>query len=152
MTDDEVRDRLRTLFDSQSLGVLATSKASQVHATLVAFAVTDDLGEVVFATSRATRKYEMLRANPRAALLVDNRSNEVSDFRDAVAAAAHGPAEEVEAGRRDGLAALYLRKHPYLREFVGAPTCSLMRILVETYDLVRNFQEVSVLRIRDGLD
>ena len=81
MQDDEVRDRLRRLLREQPLGVLATSGAAGPHATLVAFTVTDDLSEIVFATSRATRKFASLRHDPRAALLVDDRSNEVSDFR-----------------------------------------------------------------------
>jgi nitroimidazol reductase NimA-like FMN-containing flavoprotein (pyridoxamine 5'-phosphate oxidase superfamily) len=152
MTDHELRDRLRRLFRSQSLGVLATSDTTRVHATLVAFAVSDDLSEALFATSRATRKFEMLNSNPKTALLVDDRGNRVDDFRDAVAATIHGPAEEVSGTRRKELEALYLEKHPYLSDFLRAPSCALLRIAVESYDLVRNFQEVHVLRLVHGSD
>jgi len=93
----------------------------------------------------------LMRRNPRAALLVDDRTNQVSDFRDAQAATAHGLAAEVEAGNMEEMRALYLGRHPYLEEFVRAPTCALMSIAVETYDLVGNFQEVHVLRVGDGL-
>lgn len=152
MKDEEVRDRLRRLLHDQPLGVLATSGPDATHATLVAFAATDDLREIVFATSRATRKFEMLQRNPRAALLVDDRSNEVRDFRDASAATAHGLAAEVERSRLDELRGLYLARHPYLEDFVRAPSCALLSIAVATYDLVGNFQEVHVLRVGDELD
>jgi hypothetical protein len=153
MNDAEARGRLRRLLDSQSLGVLATSDSSgRTHAALVAFAATDNLREIVFATSRATRKFELLRQNPRASLLIDDRSNEVRDFRDASAATAHGVAGEVQAGLGEELRRLYLRKHPYLQDFVRAPSCALLSIKVESYDLVGNFQEVRVLRIADETD
>jgi hypothetical protein len=151
MNDEEARDRLRRLLDSQPLGVLAVCGPSGTHATLVAIAATADLREILFATSRATRKFESLQQNPRAALLVDDRSNEVRDFRDASAATAHGLAAEVQGDRLDQLRELYLAKHPYLDEFVRAPTSALLSIAVETYDLVWNFQEVRVLRVSDGL-
>jgi nitroimidazol reductase NimA-like FMN-containing flavoprotein (pyridoxamine 5'-phosphate oxidase superfamily) len=151
MKNQEARARLRRLLQSQPLGVLAVGGTETMHATLVAIAATEDLRQVILATSRATRKFELMRRNPRAALLVDDRTNQVSDFRDAQAATAHGLAAEVEAGNMEEMRALYLGRHPYLEEFVRAPTCALMSIAVETYDLVGNFQEVHVLRVGDGL-
>lgn len=152
MNDGKVRDRLRRLLEGQSLGVLATCGGDETHATLVAFAYSDDLHEIFFATSRGTRKFNGLLKNPRVALLVDDRSNEVRDFHDASVATAHGRASEVDVTRRDALRRSYLEKHPYLEDFVRAPSCALVSIAVESYDLVGNFQEVHVLRIRDGLD
>ena len=152
MKDDEARDRLRRLLEGQPLGVLATSSSDDTHATLVAFGFTEDLGELFFATSRGTRKFRALLDNPRVALLVDDRSNEVRDFHEAIVATAHGRATEVDPARRGKLLALYLEKHPYLEDFVRAPSCALVSIAVESYDLVGNFQEVHVLRMRDGLD
>jgi uncharacterized protein YhbP (UPF0306 family) len=142
---------LRRLLEGQPLGVLATSSRARNHATLVAYVVTDDLREVLFATSRATRKFEMLQENPHVALLVDDRSNQVADFRDAAAVTIHGRATEIEADRTDSLREIYLGKHPYLADFIVAPSCALLSIEVESYDLVVNFQEVHVLRIGDGL-
>jgi len=151
MRNEQARERLRRLLHGQPLGVLATADRERTHAALVAIAPTDDLLEILFATSRATRKFEFLQRNPRAALLVDDRTNEVRDFRDASAATAHGIAAEVEAGRAQEMRGLFLRRHPYLEEFVRAPSCALLSLAVETYDLVGNFQEVHVLRVRDGL-
>jgi hypothetical protein len=152
MKVDEAKVRLRTLLEGQPLGVLSTSSDDSPHATLVAIASTKDLREVVFATSRETRKFAALRKNPRVALLVDDRSNEVRDFHDASVATAHGRASEIEGEDLVPVRDLYLNKHPYLSDFVRAPSCALVRIVVDTYDLVINFQEVHLFRIRDGLD
>jgi nitroimidazol reductase NimA-like FMN-containing flavoprotein (pyridoxamine 5'-phosphate oxidase superfamily) len=149
MNQDQAWKRLRSLLRGQPLGVLATAASGSVHATLVAFVVTDDLNQIIFATSRATRKFRLLEKNPRAALLVDDRSNEVSDFRDACAATAHGNAMEVEPDKLHELRKRYADKHPYLEGFVRAPSCALMSIAVERYDLVGNFQEVYTLRTGD---
>lgn len=147
MNDEQVRHRLERLLFEQPLGVLATSAEETVHASLVAFAATGDLMEIVFATDRGTRKYELLQSNPRAALLVDDRCNEVCDFQDACAVTARGTAGEVEEDRREELRKLFLDEHPHLNEFVSEPSCALMRLAVEAYDLVGNFQEVHELRI-----
>ncbi len=147
MQEEQAQERLRRLLHGQPLGVLATGDGQGVHATLVAFASTDDLREIVFATNRATRKFRMLKESPNAALLVDDRSNEVSDFRDACAATAHGNTAEVESGRLDVLRDLYIRKHPHLEDFVRAPSCALVRMKVAKYDLVGNFQDVCELRM-----
>ena len=152
MKDEEARERLHLLLEGQTLGVLSTSSGDAPHATLVAIASTKDLRELIFATSRETRKFAALKLNPRVALLVDDRSNEVRDFHDASVATAHGRASEIETGHLDPARDLYLSKHPYLADFVRAPSCALIRITVDAYDLVSNFQEVHVLRIRDGLD
>ena len=63
----------------------------------------------------------------------------------------HGRAAEVGPARLEELRGLYLGKHPYLNDFVRAPSCALLSVAIETYDLVVNFQEVHVLRVGDGL-
>ena len=52
----------------------------QPYCNLIAIAATGDFGHLVFATTRATRKYADLMADSRVAVLVDNRQNDVSDF------------------------------------------------------------------------
>ena len=47
---------LHSLFDAQLLAVLATYAGQGPYTSLVAFAASDDLAEVVFATHRDTRK------------------------------------------------------------------------------------------------
>src|SRR5512136_3185486 len=92
---------LRKLLQSQPLAVLATQNQGQPYASLIAFASSDDLKSLYFATTRSTRKYANLSSDSRVAVLVDNRSNKASDFRWAMAATATGQAREVGPAERE---------------------------------------------------
>ena len=126
---------LKNLFASQKLAVLATQSEGQPHGCLVAFASSDDLKHLFFATDRDTRKYRDIRTNPRVAMLIDNRSNEEADFQQAVAVTAKGNACEMEGEDRGKWAAVYLRKHPTLADFVSMSSVALFRIDVDDYQV-----------------
>jgi nitroimidazol reductase NimA-like FMN-containing flavoprotein (pyridoxamine 5'-phosphate oxidase superfamily) len=138
---------LLMLFDSQPLAVLATQNHGQPYASLVAFASSHDLKSLYFATTRSTCKYANLSADPRVAMLVDNRSNQASDFRWAMAATATGKAKEVDPEKKVSALDLYLAKHPHLVDFVQAPTCAICEIRVQTYFVVTRFQHVVEVHI-----
>ena len=144
---ERIREILLELFSSQILAVLGTHQAGQPYGSLVAFAATPDLKNLVFATTRATRKFANLQADSRVSMVFDNRSNRVADFRKAVAATALGRAKEVRGEERNKFAKMYLAKHPRLKEFVSSPTCALVRIRVEVYYLVWRFQNVFEWRV-----
>ena len=146
-TKRPVEQMVRSLLASQALAVLATHGDAGPYASLVAIAATDDLKHLLFATTRATRKFANLQADARVAFLVDNRSNQAADFRDAVAATVRGRAEEVQATEREPLLALYLARHPHLRDFVASPTCAFLKVHVASYFVVTRFQEVMELHI-----
>ena len=141
----QLKQKLKELFDSQRLAVLATHRSGQPYGSLVAFAATDDLKHLLFATTRGTHKYANLSQDGRVAMLVDNRSNQEADFHNAIAATAVGTVEEVEGGEKEGLLECYLVKHPYLKEFVASLTCAFLKVKVETYYVVSRFQEVMEL-------
>ena len=143
----QLKRRLKELFDSQRLAVLATHRGGQPYGSLVAFAVTDDLKHLLFATTRGTRKYANLSQDGRVAMLVDSRSNQEADFHNAIAATAIGRVEEVKGEEKEGLLRRYLVKHPYLKEFVASPTCAFLKVKVETYYVVSSFQEVMELHV-----
>lgn len=139
---DDVINDLKALFESQPLAVLATHGEGQPYANLVAFSSSEDARLLLFATTRATRKYANLSADPRVSLLVDNRSNRPTDFRHAMAVTATGRAEEVNKEKEAGLLQVYLKKHPHLEDFVTAPSCALLKVKVDAYYLVKHFQSV----------
>lgn len=138
---------LRALFAAQPLAVLATSEEGHPCCSLVAFAATDDIRNLVFVTTRATRKFANLARDPRVSLLVDNRSNEVSDFHAAMAVTAAGTAVEAPDSERARFLKLYLGKHPHLEEFALSPGCALVAVRVSRYTVVRQFQSVMVLEL-----
>jgi nitroimidazol reductase NimA-like FMN-containing flavoprotein (pyridoxamine 5'-phosphate oxidase superfamily) len=143
-----LRQFLNDLFSSQRLAVLATQSEKQPYGNLVAFMATEDLKHLLFATTRATRKYANISRNPRIAMVVDNRSNEEADFHQAAAVTATGVVKETVGAQKRRFQKLYVSKHPYLKEFVSSPTCALLKMEVETYYVVRQFQNVMQLNIK----
>ena len=139
---------LKRLLQSQPLAVLATHSRGQPYASLVAFASSNDLKRIYFATTRSTRKYANLSGDSRVAMLVDNRSNKASDFRWAMAATATGKAAEVSPSAREAVLDLYLARHPHLKDFVHSPTCALCEIRVQTFFIVTRFQNVVEVHVR----
>lgn len=144
----EAKKQLFELFTKQKLAVLSTHNPEGPYSSLVAFAHTEDLRELVFATLRATRKYANISADKKVALLIDNRSNKTVDFRKAMAATALGKIREIPKRKNSRHLRLYLKKHPYLKEFIEAPTCALLCVTVEKYYLVNRFQQVVELHLK----
>ncbi len=144
----ELEAMLKGVLASQNLAVIATQREGQPFTNLVAFVATDDLKHLVFATTRATRKFANLTADDRVVLLVDNRRNQTSDFSNAVAVTAFGRAAEVEDAERDYFLNLYLAKHGHLKGFATAPTCALIKVEIDRYEVVQRFQNVLELRVR----
>jgi len=142
MEPPELRGIVQGLFTSQGLAVLATQGAGGPHTSLVAFAATEDLRDLVFATERDTRKYANLAADPRVALLVDDRSHRETDLVEATAMTVTGRAREAQGEERERLASLLLRKHPTLKPFLAASGCALVAVAVEAYQVVTRFQSV----------
>ncbi len=149
MAEDEIQLKklLKELFRSQLFAALATQQLARPYTNLVAFAATDDLKSIVFATRRQTNKYANLLSNNSVSMLIDNRTNRDSDFRTAVAVTVTGTAEEVKKDQEEGLLRLYLVKHHNLEKFVHSPDSALFRIRVKRYYIVSNFQEVVELKI-----
>ncbi|MCC4769358.1 pyridoxamine 5'-phosphate oxidase family protein [Methanosarcina sp. DH2] len=139
---EECLGRLRKFFESQPLAVLATQNGTAPYLSLVAFASNERLTYILFSTTRATRKYSNLMANPEVSLLIDNRKNKIEDFRDAMAVTALGRVEPVEDFELSIMKKIYLMKHPYLEDFLHSPTTAFLKIRIEKYIVVTRFQHV----------
>jgi general stress protein 26 len=140
MDDAFLRQTLHSLFSSQKLAVLATCGDDQPYCSLMAFAVTDDLKNLVVATKRQTHKFANIRQHPRISLLVDNRKNQVDDFQQAVAVTILATASEPPDNEYDQFLKLYLFKHPYMRGFCQSPDCALLKLSVQRYLVVASFR------------
>jgi nitroimidazol reductase NimA-like FMN-containing flavoprotein (pyridoxamine 5'-phosphate oxidase superfamily) len=144
---EQMKKTIGDLFGSQQLAVLATQQEGQPYASLVAFAATQNLKELLFATARSTRKFANLTRDSRVSLLVDSRSNRDADIHQAMAVTAIGTAEELRETDRGRYLEIYLGKHPHLEEFVKAPSFALIRVRVASYNLVSRFQKVMELHV-----
>lgn len=148
-TITEIQPLLRNLFQAQRFAVLATEGDGQPFASLMAFAASEDLRELVVLTERGTRKFCNLAANRRVALLIDDRENKASDTQDSIALTALGEAQEVD---RDAAGAAllerYLARHPYLADFAASHSCAIVRVTITSYQLVSRFQKLAEWRVR----
>lgn len=146
---EQVIERLRTHFRQQLLGVLATQDASSPYTSLLAFAANERLDRLFFVTSRLSRKYDNIAANPRVAILIDNRTNDSVDFQRALAVTVLGEAHEIPEHAKKSPLTLFLQRHPTLEPFCLSPSTALMEIAVHRYILVTQFEEVRSVGIED---
>ena len=147
-TPSETKELLRQIVGAQRFAVLATMSNQQPYSNLVAFAVSDDLRHIVFATYRNTQKYHNILSNDRVALLIDTRSNNLSDFIEALAVTVLGVASELNGDSNDKLVQSYLDKHPSLGEFLQRPDTAIIKVLLTDYILAR-FDGAERIRIDD---
>ena len=147
-TPSETKELLKQIVGAQRFAVLTTLSNQQPYSNLVAFAVSDDLRQIVFATNRNTQKYRNILLYDRIALLIDTRSNNLPDFIKALAITALGVADELTGDERDKLVQSYLNKHPSLGEFLQRPDVAIIRVLVTDYIIAR-FDSAERIRIDD---
>lgn len=145
--DLDTLGKIREIFRSQRLAVLSTRNGEQPYSNLICFVASDDLSHILFATTRATRKYANLMQEARVSLLVDNRSNDPADTFQAMAVTALGVARELEDNEAGLALRVYIELHPHLKEFVSSPSTAMLRLDVEKYITVCRFQDVSELQV-----
>ena len=135
----------RILYDlclGQHLAVLATANGTAPYASLVAIAITQELRQLYFATPRTTRKAANLAGNQKVSLLLDNRSNQLTDFSRAAAATLTGHAVELQGDERDRRLSFFLARHPHLSGFTSSPGTVLYEVTITRISLVTRFQQV----------
>lgn len=147
--DTEIREQIAALLNSQQLAVLATQRNGQPYTSLMAFAYSEDLTQILVATGTSTRKHQNLLHDSRVSLLIDNRGNTEADFHQAEALTALGRAQLIEIDERPQCQQLYLRRHPYLEKFLNSPSTAFYKIVIGHYLLVSRFQNVMEYHLQD---
>ncbi|MBN1492658.1 MAG: pyridoxamine 5'-phosphate oxidase family protein [Candidatus Omnitrophica bacterium] len=142
MDQKKVLANIRKLFDTQKQGVLATIGTPYPYTSLMTFAATPDLKQVVFATLRKTKKYVNMKANDHVSLLVDSALNRVEDVKNAVAVTMLGAATEADATTQKEFRTMLLKKNPELAGFLNETECAVMVLRVDLYIYVDSFQHV----------
>ena len=144
--------KVRKLMAEQRFGVLCTAQPDgQPYTSLVAVVAGEDLGQVAFATLRATRKFENISSEPRVALLLDDRANQPSDLLQAATVTVLGRTRELEGSDRDHWTMALLSKHATLGDFLRSPDCAVVVIEVDRLLLVTEFQRVIELVVSGGV-
>lgn len=141
-SDATTAEQIAALLAAQPLASLGTSEGGSPYLSLVAIAA-ERPAVLYFATTRATRKWANLTADPRVSLLVDNRSGRTADFHEATAATGVGTAAECAGDEAARGRELLLARHPHLREFLSAPSTAVMCVRIERWYVVTRFQSVA---------
>lgn len=147
-TQEQARSLIARLLDSQRLAVLATQSETGPYTSLVTFAAAEDLTYLVFPTIRSTRKFNYLVAHPRVALSIDDRCEQHIDLGRTASLTATGTARDLtESNAAKPARERLLAKHPNLEAFVNQPDCALVKVVVDTFFLVTDFQVLTELRM-----
>lgn len=139
----QIFDEINSLLNNQQFCVLATQGLEYPYCSLIAFVSSKDNKEIIFATLRQTSKFQNINNSSNVSLLIDTQSNNENDVKQAKALTVLGHAEEISGVNYDNYLAMYLKKYPYLKEFVNSPNCVIVKISVAKFILVSNFQNVS---------
>lgn len=138
-----LRERIRTLMTEQPYAVLCTQGGGQPYGSVIAFAANQELNAVVFATPIATRKYRLLTACDRVALVVDNRAGFPGDVSRIDAVTVTGKAVQLtDTGLSQVWQRLLVHKHPPMKDFICAPSTAIFRIDILRYLHVVRLREV----------
>jgi nitroimidazol reductase NimA-like FMN-containing flavoprotein (pyridoxamine 5'-phosphate oxidase superfamily) len=133
---------------TQRHAVLATVSDGQPYTSLVAFAMTPDMKQAVFATPRNTSKYRNILNNRKVALLIDTRSNTDASYMKSEAVTIIGTARPVRRGsKNEALAGILAKKHHALRRFIRATTTAVTVVEAERCFHTGSFQQVSEWRV-----
>jgi nitroimidazol reductase NimA-like FMN-containing flavoprotein (pyridoxamine 5'-phosphate oxidase superfamily) len=143
----ELSDLIKRVLASQRFAVLATQSEGQPYGNLIAFAEADNLGSLLFVTSRNTRKYTNILASKKVAILIDSRTNQALDLNNAVAITALGTIEEASTADKEYLSGIYLAKQPQLKDFLRQLSSALMKVSVTDY-VVATFESVRHFPVR----
>lgn len=140
-----VSKRLKVFNETQYFGVLATNDRGQPYTSLISFAITPDLKTIIFATPKDTRKFKNILNTGKVSILIDSRSGTRKNLMTTEAITIIGKARHVLRGKaRDELAAIFIKKHPNLEEFVQSDTTALIVVKAKCCIHVGKFQTISV--------
>jgi uncharacterized pyridoxamine 5'-phosphate oxidase family protein len=140
----QLKNKIKELLEQQKLAVLATQGKKYPYNTLVAYAFSEDLRYIFFATRKHTRKYNNIMKHHHVSMLIDSRTNNVTDFEDAVALTVMGKMVNTTPLEHEGL---FLNRFPHLKNFIEDPATTIMTLKIDKYIYVQRFQEVLELDI-----
>ena len=144
-----IKTYIEDIFKSSRFAVLATEGDGQPHASLIAVTPMEGCRKLVFATYRNTRKYQNLAHNGKVAVLVESIDVNRQGLQESFVLTAFGHVEDIEPAEKNRVFGAHLERHPTLFSFMQSEDCSLVRIKVDTYQVVRGIDDVEWWTIDD---
>ncbi len=145
----ETKAYIESVLKSNRFAVLATEGDGQPHASFIAITPMESYRVMVFATYRNTQKYRNLTRNGKVALLIESGNYNNSQQQDSFILTAFGHSEEIRIEDHEAVFNAHLACHPDLLLFMRAEDCTLVRIKVNSYQVVRGIDDVEWWTIAD---
>ena len=137
---------MRELLQSKNTCVLATCAANVPHCSLMAYAVSDDAGEILMATHTGTKKFRNISENATVSLLVDAREN--APRSQAWALTVEGECAWTGTGDRgDRARARLLAAHPHLEAFLSHQDAVILTVKIASFLLLRGLTDATYCRV-----
>jgi heme iron utilization protein len=144
-----IKKYIEDIFKIRRFAVLATEGDGQPHASLIAVTPMEGFRKLIFATYRDTRKYRNLANNGKVAVLVESININSSGLQEGSVLTAFGQVEEIGIIEKNIVFEAHLERHPELLSFMESGDCSLVRIKVDKYQIVRGIDDVEWWTIDD---
>jgi nitroimidazol reductase NimA-like FMN-containing flavoprotein (pyridoxamine 5'-phosphate oxidase superfamily) len=140
-----IEDALR----ASRLAVLATESNGQPHASLIAITPVNGFSQLIFVTYRETRKFENLAHNDKVAVLIQGEDTYSQGRHKSFALTAFGTAREIRISGYEEALHEHLERHPDLENFLRKNNFVLILIMVDTYQVVHDIDNVSWWSVSD---
>jgi nitroimidazol reductase NimA-like FMN-containing flavoprotein (pyridoxamine 5'-phosphate oxidase superfamily) len=127
--------KLETLLRDNSLCVLCTEAAGNPYCSLMTYLLSDDLGTLYLVSTRESRKFKNLLANPRVSVLVDSRQHPTGEA-NIVSVTFAGLFQPLTDAEVPPIKTAFAGKHPELTEILNHPDSVIFAIKLTAYLLL----------------
>lgn len=138
----ELSAQIADLLEQQAQCILATIDETGPCQHVMAYAYSEDLFTIYFATYMDTRKFRNMLSNPKVSIMWDNRKGAIQDHVDEYSLNAIGIAELLEGQAQDKPRAAILSRNSTLEKLLSQENCRFFSVVLDEYTLTRGYDHV----------
>lgn len=127
--------KLETILRQNSLCVLCTKAAGSPYCSLMTYLPSDDLRVLYLISTRESRKFKNLLANPRVSVLVDSRQYPTAGA-NIVSVTFTGLFQPLADAEAERVKTAFAREHPELTEILNHPDSVIFAVKLTSYLLL----------------
>jgi nitroimidazol reductase NimA-like FMN-containing flavoprotein (pyridoxamine 5'-phosphate oxidase superfamily) len=127
--------KLETILRENSLCVLCTEAAGNPYCSLMTYLLSDDRRTLYLVSTRESRKFKNLLANPRVSVLVDSRQHPAAGA-NIVSVTFAGLFQALADAETERVTTAFAREHPELTEILNHPDSVIFAIKLTSYLLL----------------
>lgn len=147
-----VPEHIASFIHERDLCVLSTSTPEGgPHASLMSYAVAPDLRYIYMATVASSRKWANLTANPKMAILIDEREMSTHGGRGQSRALTIGGVNEPSAdGTKEMVLGMLRNKFPHLKGFLARPDMEVIRFKPRWFLLLTGAEQTEFIDLKNN--